>query len=144
MTYHELNLIFVGAALVFFIVAMLSIGMMMRRSARSRRASAAALGTTSTQEAAPANVRVPGRTRSALLAKYVITFLLVAALTAIFDNVIIGLGIVAYHPDALSGVYLGLIPIEDFAYSLAVVLVAPTLWGLLGHARARHREDTSQ
>ncbi len=44
-------------------------------------------------------------------------------LTAIFDNVIIGLGIVAYDESLISGFKLGLAPIEDFAYSLAAPLL---------------------
>ena len=45
------------------------------------------------------------------------------AITAIFDNVIIGLGIVAYDPALISGIKVGLAPIEDFAYSLAAPLL---------------------
>lgn len=45
------------------------------------------------------------------------------AITAIFDNVIIGLGIVAYDPALITGIKVGLAPIEDFAYSLAAPLL---------------------
>jgi lycopene cyclase domain-containing protein len=48
-------------------------------------------------------------------------------ITAIFDNVIIGLGIVAYDESKISGIKIGLAPIEDFAYSLA----APVLISLV-------------
>ncbi len=44
-------------------------------------------------------------------------------ITAIFDNVIIGLGIVAYDESLISGIKIGLAPIEDFAYSLAAPLL---------------------
>jgi len=44
-------------------------------------------------------------------------------ITAIFDNVIIGLGIVAYNESQISGLKIGLAPIEDFAYSLAAPLL---------------------
>ena len=44
-------------------------------------------------------------------------------ITAIFDNVIIGIGIVAYDPQLISGFKIGLAPIEDFAYSLAAPLL---------------------
>lgn len=44
-------------------------------------------------------------------------------ITAIFDNLIIGLGVVAYDPSKISGMKLGLAPIEDFAYSLAAPLL---------------------
>lgn len=50
------------------------------------------------------------------------------AITAIFDNVIIGLGIVAYDETKISGIMVGLAPIEDFAYSLAApILISLTM-----------------
>ena len=45
------------------------------------------------------------------------------AVTAVFDNVIIGLGIVAYDESKISGIKIGLAPIEDFAYSLAAPIL---------------------
>ncbi|WP_371708699.1 lycopene cyclase domain-containing protein [Nesterenkonia sp. NBAIMH1] len=53
------------------------------------------------------------------------------ALTAIFDNVIIGIGLVAYDESVISGLRIGLAPIEDFAYPLAGVILLPALWVLL-------------
>jgi lycopene cyclase domain-containing protein len=44
-------------------------------------------------------------------------------ITAVFDNVIIGLGIVAYDETLISGIKIGIAPIEDFAYSLAAPLL---------------------
>lgn len=44
-------------------------------------------------------------------------------ITAVFDNLIIGLGIVAYNEALISGIKIGLAPIEDFAYSLAAPLI---------------------
>jgi lycopene cyclase domain-containing protein len=52
-------------------------------------------------------------------------------LTAIFDNVIIASGIVAYDPTSISGVKIGLAPIEDFGYTVAAALLVPTIWFLL-------------
>ncbi|MEY4559251.1 MAG: hypothetical protein RLZ82_266 [Actinomycetota bacterium] len=50
------------------------------------------------------------------------------AITAIFDNLIIGLGIVAYDETKISGIMVGLAPIEDFAYSLAApILISLTM-----------------
>lgn len=49
-------------------------------------------------------------------------------LTVIFDNVIIGAGLVAYVPQFISGVRLWLAPIEDFAYSIAAVMVVVLIW----------------
>lgn len=60
----------------------------------------------------------------------------VLLLTAVFDNVILALGIVAYDETLLSGVRLGLAPLEDFAYALAAGLGLPALWVLLGRRRA--------
>lgn len=53
-------------------------------------------------------------------------------LTAVFDNVLVGVGIVAYSPDRISGVHLGVAPLEDFAYPIAAVVLLPCLWSLLG------------
>jgi lycopene cyclase domain-containing protein len=62
--------------------------------------------------------------------------LLVAAgvmmvLTAVFDNAIIGFGIVDYDESLISGFRLGFAPIEDFAYTLAALLAIPAAWHLL-------------
>lgn len=52
-------------------------------------------------------------------------------LTAVFDNVMIALGIMEYADAAISGARIGLAPIEDFAYPLAAVLLLPSLWVLM-------------
>ena len=52
-------------------------------------------------------------------------------MTAIFDNVIIGLGIVKYHESAILGLRVGLAPIEDFGYTVATVFLITTLWSKL-------------
>lgn len=57
-------------------------------------------------------------------------------LTAIFDNAIIGFGLVDYDELLISGVRIGVAPIEDFAYTLAAVLMIPALW----HAFERPQE----
>ena len=51
--------------------------------------------------------------------------------TAIFDNAIIGFGLVAYDETKISGIKIGLAPIEDFAYSIAVVLLATSVATLM-------------
>ena len=43
--------------------------------------------------------------------------------TAIFDNLIVGTGIVAYDESLILGVKIGFAPIEDFAYALAAPLL---------------------
>ncbi|MCH8564264.1 lycopene cyclase domain-containing protein [Nesterenkonia sp. LB17] len=60
-----------------------------------------------------------------------LTTALLLGLTAVFDNVIIGLDIVRYGHEHLMGLYLGLAPLEDFSYSLAAVLLLPAAWHLL-------------
>ncbi len=52
-------------------------------------------------------------------------------LTAVFDNVIIGVGLVAYDPDTLINLRIGLAPIEDFAYTVAASVLLPVLWHAL-------------
>ncbi|MCU1570321.1 MAG: lycopene cyclase [Naasia sp.] len=79
--------------------------------------------------------RRSGRARRVLLAAAALTLAAVLLLTAVFDNVIIGLGIVAYDPAALSGPTIGIAPVEDFAYAVAVAIGLPSLWVLIGGAR---------
>lgn len=55
----------------------------------------------------------------------------VLLLTAVFDNVLVGTGIVGYDPGLISGIRIGVAPIEDFAYAVAALLLLPALWDLL-------------
>lgn len=66
---------------------------------------------------------------------------LLLTLTAIFDNVIIGTGLVDYDDALISGVRIGLAPIEDFAYTVAALVLLPAVWELL--PRRRTRDDGS-
>lgn len=59
------------------------------------------------------------------------TTLIVLMLTGIFDNVMIAIGLVDYDPVHISGVKIGVAPIEDFSYTLAAALVLPALWHAL-------------
>ena len=58
-------------------------------------------------------------------------------LTAVFDNVLVGTGIVGYDETLISGAKVGVAPLEDFAYAIAALVLLPSLWSLLG-ARSRH------
>ncbi|WP_430868029.1 lycopene cyclase domain-containing protein [Demequina aurantiaca] len=69
--------------------------------------------------------RLPGRPLA-------MTALVLVALTAVFDNVIVGLDIVAYDDALISGVILWHAPIEDFAYALGAVMLVPAVWTWLG------------
>ena len=63
-----------------------------------------------------------------------IWYTLVALLlvTAVFDNFIVGSGVVGYDLALLSGVFIGFAPIEDFAYTLVAALLIPLTWWWLG------------
>lgn len=54
--------------------------------------------------------------------------ILMLTLTAIFDNVIIGTGIVAYDDELLLGVKILYAPIEDFAYTAVALVLVPSLF----------------
>jgi len=64
-------------------------------------------------------------------------------MTAVFDNVMISIGLVDYNPQLISGAFLGVAPLEDFAYAIAAVVGLPCLWALLGRTggRAKSRPD---
>ena len=57
--------------------------------------------------------------------------IVVGVLTAIFDNAIIGAGLVAYDESTLSGVMVGLAPVEDFAHTFAGAILIPMVWEAL-------------
>ena len=56
-------------------------------------------------------------------------------LTAVFDNVMIGAGLFHYSPEHLTGLRIGLAPLEDFAYPLAAAILLPSLWTVLRRRR---------
>src|SRR5690606_18214826 len=62
---------------------------------------------------------------------------IVLALTAVFDNVMIAAGLFAYSDAHISGIRIGAAPIEDFAYPLAAVILLPALWSRLGRTHDR-------
>mgnify|MGYP000216810953 CR=1 FL=1 len=57
-----------------------------------------------------------------------LTLVAMLALTAVFDNVIILSGTVAYDSTKIIGWMIGVAPIEDFAYTIAAVFLVPALW----------------
>lgn len=77
--------------------------------------------------------RFPGRPLAA-------TALVLLLLTLIFDNVIVGVGLVDYDPDKILGIRLPWMPIEDFSYTVGAVLLIPTVWWWL---RPRDKDDGS-
>ena len=69
------------------------------------------------------------------LASAGIALAVLLVLTAVFDNVIVGTGIVGYDPARILGLRIGVAPVEDFAYPVAAALALPALWALLGPRR---------
>jgi len=53
------------------------------------------------------------------------------ALTAVFDNVMIAAGLFTYPEQHLSGLRIGLAPIEDFTYALCAAFLVPAVFTLL-------------
>lgn len=63
--------------------------------------------------------------------------LVLVVLTAVFDTIMIWSGLFGYADAHISGVRIGLAPIEDFAYPVAGLLLLTALWNLLDpHRRA--------
>ena len=60
-----------------------------------------------------------------------LTILALVVLTAVFDNVMIAADLFRYNEDLLIGWYLGLAPVEDFAWPVAAGLLLPAAWELL-------------
>lgn len=105
MTYWALNAVFLAVVAVVAAVALW----------RSRRSGA--------QE----------RTRRPLA--FVLAAGILLVMTAVFDNVMIGIGLVGYDESRISGVFVGIAPLEDFAYAVAALVLLPSLWVLLGRRR---------
>jgi lycopene cyclase domain-containing protein len=60
-----------------------------------------------------------------------LTAAVLLVMTAVFDNIMIGVGLVAYDPERISGAFIGIAPLEDFAYAIAAIVGLPSLWHLL-------------
>ena len=58
--------------------------------------------------------------------------LVIAALTTVFDTLMIAADLYVFDPDLILGVYVWGAPIEDFAYALAASMLMPALWTWLG------------
>jgi len=48
----------------------------------------------------------------------------------------IGVGLVGYNETLISGAFVGIAPLEDFAYAVAAVILLPSLWSLLSKRNA--------
>ena len=54
--------------------------------------------------------------------------LVLLILTAAFDSMIVGFGMVAYDPQKILGVMIGTAPIEDFFYAVLAAIIIPVIW----------------
>lgn len=75
------------------------------------------------------SARRPGM-RERMLASTVSAVVLVI-LTAVFDNVMISSGLVAYPEGTSSGIRIGVAPIEDFSYAICAAYLVPAVYALL-------------
>ena len=72
-----------------------------------------------------------------------LTLAVLLVMTAVFDNVMIGIGLVAYNESLISGAFIGIAPLEDFAYTIAAAVGLPSLWVLLGQ-RPSHDQTSNR
>lgn len=101
MTYLALNAVFLLVTVAVAVVAALT---------RSRRSAGATARTTVGASAMAVTVTL--------------------LLTAVFDNVMIAVGLFTYESDRIVGLMIGLAPIEDFFYPVAAAILLPAIWAL--------------
>ena len=122
MTYWALNAVFLAVVAVVGIVAVV---VLVRRTGAGTTSTTSAAHTTSTTS----TTGTTGTRRTLAAGAIGLGVLLVT--TAVFDNIMIAVGLVAYAPDRISGAFLGIAPLEDFAYAIAAAVLLPSLWVLL-------------
>ena len=118
MTYWAINAVFLG------LVAVTAGAALLLRWARTRSTRASSGRASSTRGSLAAVVRAAGLSTAVLL-----------VMTAVFDNVMIGVGLVGYDESRISGAFVGIAPLEDFAYAVAALVLLPSVWTLLGSRR---------
>lgn len=60
-----------------------------------------------------------------------IAAVVLVVLTAVFDNIMIAVDLFTYPEHNISGIRIGLAPIEDFSYPLCAAFLVPAVWTLL-------------
>jgi lycopene cyclase domain-containing protein len=122
VTYLSLSLLFLAASLVVGVIAVARRGL-------DRGADG------------PGRSSRPGRrvTLVRWLPAVAIAGLAIMILTVVFDNLMIGSGLMTYGGTQISGILVGVAPLEDFAYPLAGLILLPSVWSLTGRSRARER-----
>ena len=84
-----------------------------------------------------ATARLPGFGRR--MAASAIAAVILVALTAVFDNLMIAAGLFTYPPEHLSGLRLGFAPLEDFSYPVCAAFLIPAVYTLLPRGMAAER-----
>lgn len=77
------------------------------------------------------------RGRSIPILPTILAAIALVLLTAAFDNAMIAAGLFAYSDAHISGVRIGLAPIEDFSYPIAAAILVPAVWELSARRRVR-------
>jgi lycopene cyclase domain-containing protein len=67
----------------------------------------------------------------------VLAGVVLVALTLVVDYLMIAAGGVAYADAHISGLRIGLVPIEDLSYPLALAIALPGVWQLIPRGRRR-------
>jgi lycopene cyclase domain-containing protein len=70
-----------------------------------------------------------------------ITLLAVLTLSVVFDNIIVGLGIVGYSEDHILGLRTPIAPIEDYGYAVFGTFLVPAVWRLLARLGKDREHD---
>lgn len=65
------------------------------------------------------------------MAASAVSAVVLLALTAVFDNLMIAAGLFTYPSEHLSGLRIGLAPLEDFSYPLCAAFLVPAVFTLL-------------
>lgn len=60
-----------------------------------------------------------------------VTAVVLVALTLVFDNLMIAAGLFTYPEDLISGIRVGLAPIEDLSYPIVAAFLVPAVASLL-------------
>jgi lycopene cyclase domain-containing protein len=89
-----------------------------------------------------ATVRLP-RFRRRMVASALAAVAL-CLLTAVFDNIMIGSGLFTYPDEHLSGLRVGLAPLEDFSYPLCAAFGVPAVWTMLQARTARRPTEAAE
>lgn len=80
-----------------------------------------------------ASLRRPRRRERLIASAWTAAVLFV--LTAIFDNIMIAADLFTYPEEHISGIRVGLAPVEDFAYPLCVAFLLPAISALIPERR---------